>query len=123
VGSYVPPQWPDAVPPPGTDGWEQAAVRWLTGIIPPRYWDVPVLRQYPAALAALACHHTMARLTAIRDSYRTVRIDLGAHLPPQAIPGEVLDVHLHEGGRLRDDAEATELVSRALRGELFSPFP
>jgi hypothetical protein len=119
--SYVPPGWPGSVPPPGTDAWEAAAVKWLTGLIPPGYWDMPVLREYPVVLAALARHHTMACLLGMRDSYRTVRTDLGPYLPPQAI-GEVLDVHVREGGRLRADAEAVELVSRALRGERFSPF-
>lgn len=38
---YVPPGWPDAVAPPGSEDWEASAAAWLLELI-------PEYRLYPA---------------------------------------------------------------------------
>ena len=41
MARYVPPDWPERVQPPGTEGWEASAVTWLLEL-------VPEFRQYGA---------------------------------------------------------------------------
>ncbi len=106
--------------PPGSEGFEETAVAWLLDVIPPDYRVHGVLRRHPVALAVLACHHLAACVQGARQAYRCARTELGDVLPPQGIDA-VLAAYRAEGSRLVATERAADLVSRGLRGEVFSP--
>lgn len=118
MASYVPPGWPAGVHPPGNPEFERSAVDWLLGTVPPDYLLHGVLKRHPIALASLARHHLKACVEGARDGYRTARSELGPHLPPGAVEA-VLTAYRSEGVRLAESARATDLIERALRGEVF----
>jgi hypothetical protein len=120
VAEYVPPGWPTGVHPPGSEEFEQTAVAWLLDVVPPDYRLHGVLRRHPVALAALARHHLAACVAGAREGYRTARAELGDRLPAGSLDA-VLDAYRTEGRRLVETARAVDLVSRALRGEVFTP--
>jgi hypothetical protein len=107
------------VHPPGSEGFTESAVAWLFEIVPPDYRLHGVLRRHPAALAAMARHHTTACVEGARQGYRTVRTELAEKVPPHAVDA-VLAVYRTEGRRLAAAAKAVELVERALNGERFT---
>jgi hypothetical protein len=120
VAAYVPTGWPAGVHPPGTEGFEQTAVKWLLDVVPPDYRLHGVLMRHPVALASLARHHLAACVEGARQGYRGARAELGQDLPPASIAA-VLSAYQTEGSRLVATARAVDLVSRALRGETFVP--
>ncbi len=116
----VPPGWPDAVRPPGAPDWERTAVAWLFDLVPPEYRAYEVLRRYPVLLARMAGDHVAAGLEAARAGWRTVRVDLADHLPPEAVDAAI-SAYEREGARLTAAARAVEVVAGALRGERWVP--
>jgi hypothetical protein len=120
MAAYLPPGWPTGVHPPGSDEFQATAVDWLLDVVPPDYRLHGVLRRHPAALAAMARHHTAACVEGARQGYRTVRTELAEVLPPHAVDA-VLTAYQTEGRRLAATARAVDLVERAIRGEVFSP--
>ena len=120
MGTYVPPEWPAGVHPPGSEDFESTAVGWLLDVVPPDYRLHGVLRRYPVALATMARYHAKACVEGARQGYRTARAELGDALPPHAID-TVLAAYRKEGARLAAIASAVVLVERALRGEVFTP--
>ena len=119
MATYIPPGWPTGVHPPGSEGFTESAVAWLFEIVPPDYRLHGVLRRHPAALAALARHHTTSCVEGAREGYRTVRTELAEKVPPHAVDA-VLAVYRTEGRRLAAAAKAVDLVERALNGERFT---
>lgn len=113
VPPRVPPSWPAQVLPPGTEGWQESAVRWLWDLVPAPYREHQLLHQQPALLARLARQTVEAQLHAMRGGYRTVRTDLKDVVEPQVIEGAV-DLYAIEGTRLRELAKQTSLVEDAL---------
>ena len=120
MAAYIPPDWPTGVHPPGTEDFETTAVAWLLGVVPPDFRLHGVLRRHPAALAAMARHHTQACVEGARAGYRTARTELGETIPPHAVDA-VLAAYRTEGRRLAATARAVALVERALHGEMFAP--
>ena len=120
MAAYVPPGWPPGVHPPGSEGFERTAVAWLLDVVPADYRLYGVLRRYPVALAAMAVHHADACVAGARGGYRVARSELGDALPAHGLDA-VLSAYRAEGRRLVGIARAATLVSRALRGETFSP--
>jgi hypothetical protein len=120
MGTYLPPEWPTGVHPPGSEDFESTAVGWLLDVVPPDYRLHGVLRRYPIALATIARYHAKACVEGARQGYRTARTDLAGALPPHAID-TVLAAYRKEGARLAAVASAVDLVERALRGEVFTP--
>src|SRR5690348_17892025 len=120
MGTYVPPEWPTGVHPPGSEDFESTAVGWLLDVVPPDYRLHGVLRRYPIALATMARYHAKACVEGARHGYRTARTELGSALPPHAVD-TVLAAYRKEGARLAAIASAVDLVERALRGEVFTP--
>ena len=120
MGTYVPPEWPAGVHPPGSEDFESTAVGWLLDVVPPDYRLHGVLRRYPVALATMARYHAKACVAGARQGYRTARTELAGALPPHAID-TVLAAYRKEGARLAAIANAVDLVERALRGEVFTP--
>src|SRR5580658_8456803 len=98
--AYVPTGWPPGVHPPGTEGFEQTAVKWLLDVVPPDYRLHGVLMRHPVALASLApC------VEGARQGYRAARAELGQDLPPAGIAA-VLSAYQTEGKRLVATARA-----------------
>jgi hypothetical protein len=120
MAGYVPPGWPSGVHPPGSEDFERTAVAWLLDVVPADYRLYGVLRRYPLALAAMATHHANACVAGAREGYRTARTQLGDVLPPHGLDA-LLSAYRAEGRRLVGTAQAVNLVSRALRGEVFTP--
>jgi hypothetical protein len=120
MGTYLPPEWPAGVHPPGSEDFESTAVGWLLDVVPPDYRLHGVLRRYPIALATMARYHAKACVEGARQGYRTARTELTGSLPPHAID-TVLAAYRKEGVRLAAVASAVDLVERALRGEVFTP--
>ncbi len=116
----MPSGWPSGVHPPGSEGFERTAVAWLLDVVPADYRLYGVLRRYPLALGAMAVHHADACVAGARSGYRVARSELGDVLPPHGLDA-VLSAYRAEGRRLVAIARAATLVSRALRGEMFSP--
>ena len=92
---------------------------WLLDVVPPDYRLHGILRRHPLALAVLARHHLAACVQGAREGYRAARTEL-ASLPPGGVDA-VLEVYRAEGRRLVETAHAVDLVTRALRGEVFTP--
>ena len=120
MAAYLPPGWPAGVHPPGSDDFERTAVTWLLDVVPPDYRLYGVLRRHPIALAVMASHHAAACVEGARQGYRSARSELGEVLPPRGVDA-VLAAYQAEGRRLVAIARAVNLVTRALRGEVFRP--
>src|ERR1700761_9728050 len=114
MAAYIPPDWPTGVHPPGTEEFETTAVAWLLDVVPPDFRLHGVLRRHPAALAAMARHHTEAGVEGARAGYRTARTELGETVPPHVIDA-VLDAYRTEGRRLAAMAKGVVLIEQALR--------
>jgi hypothetical protein len=104
------------VHPPGSEDFEATAIAWLLDVVPPDFRMHGVLRRHPAALAAMARHHTQACVEGARAGYRTARTELGELLPPHAIDA-VLAAYRAEGRRLANTAKAVVLIEQAIRGD------
>ena len=116
----TPPGWPEAVRPPGAPDWERTAVVWLFDLVPPEYRAHAVLRRYPVLLARFARDHVAAGLEAARAGWRTVRVELADHLPPDAMDA-AMTAYEREGARLAAAARGVAVVAAALRGERWVP--
>ncbi|HSZ39795.1 MAG TPA: hypothetical protein VK817_07545 [Trebonia sp.] len=119
MAAHIPPGWPTGVHPPDSEGFEESAIAWLFEVVPPDFRLHGVLRRHPAALAAMARHHTIACVEGARQGYRTARTELAESVPPHAVDA-VLAAYRTEGRRLAATAKAVELVERAIRGERFA---
>jgi hypothetical protein len=120
MAAYVPQGWPESVCPPGSEDFEESAIRWLLDVVPPNYRGYAVLQRHPAALASMARYYAQACLEGARDGYRTARAELAETVPPHAVDG-VLAAYKSEGFKLAATVRAVELMERALRGETFTP--
>lgn len=108
------------MPPPGAAGWQQAAVAWLLDHCPPDYRAYAGWRRHPVALAWVTARHIDAQLTAMREAYRDVRVELGDLIPARGLEQVLADLE-SEGLRLRGDARAARLVCDALEGKQYVP--
>lgn len=116
----VPPGWPAEVVPPGGPDWVESAVAWLLDACPADYRGQDVWRRHPVALAWVAGHHLSGQVAAMREAYRAARVELGADVPPEALPAVLLALET-EGLRLRAAARGADLVADALRGRDYVP--
>ena len=119
MARYVPPDRPERVQPPGTEGWEASAVAWLLELVP-EFRQYGAVCRHPVILASIARHLIRGSVEGARDGYRTVRTELAEHAPPHAVDA-ALEAYRAEGFRLAAAERAVELVERALRGEVFRP--
>ena len=117
MARYVPPDWPERVQPPGTEGWEASAVTWLLELVP-EFRQYGAVCRHPVILTSIARHLIRGSVAGARDGYRTVRTELAEHAPPHAVDA-ALTAYRTEGRRLAAAARAVDLVERALRGEVF----
>jgi len=114
----LPPGWPEAVAPPGSEGWEATAVAWLLDLTP-RYRQHETVCRYPVILAYIVRHHIHGGLEGAREGYRAIRAELIDQAPPHAVDA-ALKPYRTEGRRLAGTEQAVELVERALRGEVLA---
>ena len=77
-----------------------------------------VLRRHPVALAWLAEQHVAAQVEAMRQAYRTVRVDLAEALPEGTVDALLVCLE-HEGLRLRSAQRSILLIREALDGSVF----
>jgi hypothetical protein len=110
----VPAGWPEAVAPPGVDGWEASATEWLLGLVPDLRTGPAAARRHPVILAAIARHVLTGAADGARDGYRTARTELGEAVPPHVIDA-ALTAYRDLGRQMVRDAKAAGLVERALR--------
>ncbi|MFJ6215080.1 hypothetical protein ACIQGZ_17350 [Streptomyces sp. NPDC092296] len=116
----IPPSWPDAVQPPGTQHWEQTATTWLWTHTPTHLRQHRILTDRPLLLARITRQTADGQLAAMRAGYRTAHPDFADTLPAGDIDA-LLGVYTVEGHRLRDLATQAGLVEDALRGVRWRP--
>ncbi len=119
MAACIPSAWPSAVSTPDSEDWESSAAAWLLDLLP-EYREHPQVCRYPVVLASIARHTLRGALEGARDGYRTVRTELGARVPPNAMDA-ALEAYRAEGRRLAAVVDAIDLVERALHGETFRP--
>ncbi|WP_377267587.1 hypothetical protein [Peterkaempfera sp. SMS 1(5)a] len=110
--------------PPGTEGWEDSAARWLIQWMPPGYRRHDVLRQQPAILAYMARREIESSLQAARCGFSTTRKDLHeVGVKPEVIE-KALGVYSEAGARLAQLERQVNLLADALiRGVRWRPPP
>jgi hypothetical protein len=118
MSAWVPPGWPDAVRPPGSESWEATAVEFLLDVLPPEFGQYGVLRRHPVALASMARYYTGGCVEGARAGYRAARRELAEHVPPHAVD-ELLRAYRTEGFRLAATSQGVVLVEQALCGQAF----
>lgn len=118
--AVTPPGWPPQVQPPGTQGWEASAGLWLIDQCPADYRAYAVWRRHPVALAWVASLHVAAQLEAMREAFRTVRVELADEVDPEAVAAARHAIET-EGLRLRAVQRGIVLVLDAMRGEVYVP--
>ena len=109
----APPGWPPEVRPPDAPDWEATAVSWLLDLCPSEFRGYPSLRRHLVLLTWLAGHHVDAQLVALRQAYRTIRVELTDRLPDGAVEQAMTDIEL-EGVRLRAARRGALLIAEAL---------
>ena len=120
VSSVTPAGWPVQVQPPGTQGWEASAGFWLIDLCPADYRSYAVWRRHPVALAWVASLHVAAQLEAMRQAFRTVRVELADDLDPETVAAARHAIEA-EGLRLRAAQRGIDLILEAMRGEVYVP--
>jgi hypothetical protein len=118
--AVAPAGWPVEVRPPGVDGWEDSAGRWLLDIGPPELRSYAVLRRHVIVLARFAAVHTEAALEASRRALGEVRTSLRDHVAPETVE-QAVRAWERETARLVARRRAVDLVEQALRGRHFRP--
>lgn len=115
---YVPPGWPEQVPPPAVEDWEQAAVSWLLDCCPADYRSYPVLRRHPVVLARFAAEFVEGQIRSTRSALGEARPSLFDQVEPRVLDSAV-DMLQAEEARLVRRRRAVALVEEALRGKVF----
>ena len=93
---------------------------WLLDHCPADYRRYAGWRKNPVALAWVAVRHIDAKLEAMRQAYRELRVDLGELVSPEALAQIQSDLEA-EGLRLRASARGARLLYEALQGKRYIP--
>ena len=117
---YVPPGWPGAVRPPGSNGWEKTAESFLLDCCPSEYRGYQVLRRHPVVLARMAREFVASQLVATRSGLAGVRTSLSGVVDAGTVDQAAV-VLQQEEARLLRLARGVELVEQALRDVRFTP--
>ncbi len=120
LGGYVPPGWPDRVPPPGVDGWEQAAVQFLVECCPPVLSEAGLPRRYPRVLAHLAEGFLTGQRATSIELLTGLRTALAGQVEPEVVAAAVDSLQQMEARLTRIHREV-RLVAGAMRGEVYRP--
>ncbi|GAA4901793.1 hypothetical protein GCM10025789_20480 [Tessaracoccus lubricantis] len=117
---YVPPGWPGAVRPPGSNGWLKTAEAFLLDCCPSEYRGYQVLRRHPVVLARMAREFVASQLVATRSGLAGVRTSLAGVVDTGTVD-QAAAVLQQEEARLVRVARGVELVEQALRDVRFTP--
>ena len=117
---YCPPGWPDTLPPPPTDDWEQAATRWLRTLAPAHWAEYPVYHSSSWLLARALRYDIEAQLAGLRESWRMVRVETTERVGPEVVE-EYLEMHQAEATRLKALKAELWLIEQALAGTRWLP--
>jgi hypothetical protein len=112
----TPPAWPDGLPPPDADGWQQAARSWLLDQCPPEYRLHEVLRRHPPVLARFTRWHVAASIDGHHRALGLVRADLAGTVDPEAVDAAVVVLE-RELQRLRTLLPSVRAVEGAIAGQ------
>ena len=115
---YVPAGWPDAVDPPGTEGWEPSATAFLLDCCPADYRGYAVLRRHPVVLARFAAEFVESQVRTCREGLGEARASLGEVVAPEVVEAAT-QAWLEQGAALRRRRREVALVEEALRGKVF----
>ena len=115
---YRPPGWPDAVRPPGAEGWQEGAVAFLFDCCPADFRAYPVLRRHPLVLARFAAHFVEGQSRASQDGLAGIRAGLQGKVPASAVE-QAAQAWLEQAARLARTRRAVGLVDDALQGQVF----
>ncbi|WP_462417412.1 hypothetical protein [Kytococcus sp. Marseille-QA3725] len=118
--SSLPPGWPAAVRPVDAPGWQEDAVAWLLDLCPADFRAYRGWRRHPVMLAWIAERHVAGQVEVLRQAWRDVRLQVGVHVPPEALPS-LLEHLAAEGRRLAEARRGAELISEALQGGRWVP--
>jgi hypothetical protein len=116
--AVVPAGWPAPVLPPGVDGWEDSAVRWLLDVCPPEYRGYSGLRRHVVVLARFAVLHVEAMQAAARRGVSEGRTALRDVADPDVVERAIATWQV-EQARLVGLRREVGLVEEALRGRRF----
>ncbi|AXI76399.1 hypothetical protein [Peterkaempfera bronchialis] len=119
----APPGWPPPVPPPGAEGWEREAQRWLWELLPVAYRRYELLHRQPVLLARQVLLQVEAELVALRKGYRSARVDLAGLEMEPAVVEEALRLYAAESDRLHELARQARTVTDALVHGAAQPGP
>lgn len=116
--AVVPAGWPAPVLPPGVEGWEGSAARWLLDICPPEYRGYSGLRRHVVVLARFAVLHVEAMQAAARKGVSEGRTALRDVADPDVVERAIATWQV-EQARLLGLRREVGLVEEALRGRRF----
>lgn len=115
-----PPGWPQGLPPPEVEGWEQEAVRWLLDTGPSHVRLDPFLSAQPVLLARRVVEHLGAEVEATRKAWVPLDSWEQAGLPGEAHE-PVLTMLRRVGPVLVARLCSAELIRDALTGRRWVP--
>lgn len=110
--------WPAAVLPPGVEGWEESAARWLLDVCPPEYRGYSGLRRHVAVLARFAVLHVEAMQAAARRGVSEGRTALRDVADSDVVERAIATWQV-EQARLVGLRREVGLVEEALRGRRY----
>jgi hypothetical protein len=116
--AVVPAGWPPSVLPPGVEGWEGSAARWLLDVCPPEYRGYSGLRRHVVVLARFAVLHVEAMQAAARKGVSEGRTALRDVADPDVVERAIATWQV-EQARLVGLRREVGLVEEALRGRRF----
>lgn len=117
---WTPPGWPDGLPPPDADGWQQTAQNWLLDQCPPEYRLHAVLRRHPLVIARFTRWHVAASIDGHQRALGLVRADLAGTVDPEAVDAAVVVLE-RELQRLRTLLPSVRSVEDAIAGHRARP--
>jgi len=120
MGSYVPPGWPEDLPPPDTEAFSAKVSGWLLDRCPPQFRATFTVRRHPSALAHVALYHSKATVAGQREAYRAARRLLAEQLSADALSGVLADLEA-TGHEVVSTLREVELVVEAMHGERWQP--
>jgi CO/xanthine dehydrogenase FAD-binding subunit len=116
--AYAPPGWPDRVPPPGSPGWETAAVAYLLDCCPADFRRYAVLRNHPVVLSQFAGRFVVGQDRTMHEGVAEVRTQLKGFADPPVVEAAA-QAWLEQGAQLARTRRAVGLLDEALRGGSF----
>lgn len=116
--AYVPPGWPNQVPPPGAPGFERRAVNHLFDLCPPDYRNYRLLARHPLLLVRFTARLLAAQRNGTDATIAALRADMAGFVPPEAVE-QGLSLLRAEQQRLERAMLEVSLLEQVFRGRTF----